>query len=180
MSTEFGSQEMKILVIHGTQKGSVYALTKTVMEQISQKQDVEWIEVGTDDFQLPVCNACQACQKKGQEHCPKFRAFAIAQNGMITCDAVILSGLRHMWAWTTMVKNTFARLSTRNHRPQLLGKQGMAITASSAGLTRQLKKILREWGIPEPMVLAADEAEKMQQITERFLAQWMAVKETTE
>ena len=163
---------MKILVIHGTQKGSVYALTKEVMEKLAQKQDVEWIEVSTDDFQLPVCNACQACVKKGQEHCPKFRAFAIAQSGMATCDTVILSGLGHMWAWTTMLKNVSDRLTSRNHRPQLLGKQGMAITASSAGLARQLKKVLNQWGIREPMILAVDGAEKMQQTVEWLMVVW--------
>ena len=159
---------MKILVIYGVQKGNTYERTKAVIKEFVHKQDVEWVEVSVDDFQLPVCNACQACVKKGQDYCPKFRAFAIAQAGMATCDAVILSGIGCIWAWSKIIQNGFDRLISRNHRPQLLGKQGMAVTASSGRLARHLKKVLHQWGISDPLIFTEDEVEKMQRAIERF------------
>jgi len=178
---------MKLLVIHGSiRKGKTYALTKEIMECLSSKPDMEFIEISVGDLKLPFCTSCHICFKRGESYCPNYAAFADVNNALLDCDGVILSGTTYMWALNAAMKNLLDHLSFKFHRPMLFGKHGMVVTTSAGagekGVAKYLKIVLGQWGINGAVVVTRNTKEeqllshgkltaKIQRASERFYQQ---------
>jgi len=178
---------MKLLVIHASlRKGKTYALTKEIMEQLSSKPNVEFIEISVADLKLPFCTSCHICFKKGEEFCPNYSSLDSVHTALRDCDGVILSGTTYMWALNAAMKNLLDHLSFNFHRPVLFGKRGMAVaTSAGAGekaVAKYIKTVLGQWGINGAVVVTRNTKEehliskekltaKMQRTSEQFYKQ---------
>jgi len=178
---------MKLLVIHGSmRKGKTYALTKEIMERLSSKPDMEFIEISVADLKLPFCTSCHICFKKGEARCPNYADFGDVHNALLDCDGVILSGTTYMWVLNAAMKNLLDHLSFNVHRPVLFGKRGMVVTTSAGagenGVAKYLKTVLGQWGVNGAVVVTRNTKEeqllsyeklnaKMQRSSERFYQQ---------
>jgi multimeric flavodoxin WrbA len=178
---------MKILVIHGSmRKGKTYTLTKEVMEWLSSKPAIEFIEFSVADLKLPFCTSCHVCFKKGEEHCPNFAVYGDVYKALLDCDGLILSGTTYMWALNAAMKNLLDHLSFNFHRPVLFGKRGIVVATSAGagekGVAKYLRTVLGQWGVNGALVVTRNTKEeqlisseklnaKIQRVSERFYQQ---------
>lgn len=181
---------MKILVIHGSmRKGNTYALTKEILSRLSAKQDVETVEFGVSDINLPFCTSCHLCLLKGETFCPHRAVMEKIQAALAECDGVIFSGVIYMRGLNAAMKNVIDHLAYLFHRPSLFGKKGMVVvTTAGSGedsVVKYLKKILGFWGVngalvvtrkmrnhnakpDETLQLSAKEIAKLDKVSNRF------------
>jgi len=156
---------MKLLVIHGSMRqGNTYALTQEIVRRLAAKPDMEVAEIAVADLDLPLCRSCHACFAQGEEFCPHYGAMRPAEEALLACDAVILTGATYMWSLNAAMKNLLDHLSWLFHRPALFGKRGMVIaTSKGAGekdVAKYLKTVLGQWGAGGALVLTQNEKEQ--------------------
>jgi len=167
-------------------KGKTYALTKEIMNRLSCKGDVEYVEISVADLKLPFCVSCHICFAKGEEYCPNYTHIADVQTALKECDGIILSGTTYMWALNAAMKNLLDHLAYGFHRPTLFGKKGMVIATSKGNgekaVTKYLKAVLSQWGVngaivvtqnskEEQLMSASKIATKLDRHAERFYKQ---------
>ena len=180
---------MKILVIHGSmRKGNTYALTNEILSRLSSKQDVEIVEIGVADLNLPFCTSCHICLMKGERFCPHRAIMEKIQTVLAECDGVIFSGVTYMRGLNAAMKNVIDHLSYLFHRPALFGKKGIVVITSTGagenGVAKYLKTVLGYWGVNGALVITrkmrnhstqvenvqflAKETAKLNKVSDRF------------
>jgi multimeric flavodoxin WrbA len=150
--------KFKILVIHGSmRKGNTYALTNEILNRLLAKQDVEILEFGVADLNLPFCGSCHACLLKGEGYCQHHNVMEKIQTALAECDGVIFSGVTYMRGLNAAMKNVIDHLSYLFHRPALFGKKGMVVVTSTGagenGVAKYLKMILGFWGVNDAQIV---------------------------
>jgi multimeric flavodoxin WrbA len=155
-------------------KGKTYALAKEIMQCLSSKPGVEFIEISVADLNLPFCTSCHVCFKKGEAFCPNYTAFGAIHKALLDCDGVILSGTTYMWALNASMKNLLDHLSFNFHRPVLFGKRGMVVaTSAGAGekaVAKYLKTVLGQWGVNGAVIVTRNTKEEQLISNEKLTA----------
>jgi multimeric flavodoxin WrbA len=156
---------MKITVVHGSmRKGNTYALTKEILNRLSNISDIEITEICIGDLNLPFCCSCHLCFSKGEENCPHYDITRKVKDVLANSDGVILSGTTYMWALNAAMKNFLDHFAYLFHRPEFFGKRGMIVTTSAGAgeknVAKYLKTVMGQWGINGAIVVTQNTKER--------------------
>ena len=142
---------MKVLAIMGSprKKGDSYKATKLLEEKMQTLGEVEFEYLFLRDMSLGDCMGCHLCIEKGEEKCPLKDDRDMIIENMEKADGIILVSSIYSLHVTALMKNFIDHLSFLWHRPRLIGKKVMVLSAGG-GVFKQplgyLETAANFWG----------------------------------
>ena len=175
---------MKTLVLNGSPRrsGTVVSLLKAVMEPLSEKQHVEWIDVCKLDMKY--CTACMKCREKGTCILPEDDAHIVGKKIRDT-DALVIGSPTHWGNMCAPLKLLFDRnvplFMGESPKglpiPRQKGKRAVIVTActtpwpfnfilpESRGTIRAIKEVLHYGGYKVVGTITKPGTKKSQQLS---------------
>lgn len=143
---------MKCLMVNGSyNKGNTWSLAKLAKENLQKLDpDMEFEEIQLRDIDLPYCQGCSLCFRKGHVHCPHNAAIQCIMDKIEESDGIIFAAATYNMQIPALSKNLIDHMSFLLHRPRYFDKKALIISTTGAigakDTTGYLAETFTGWG----------------------------------
>ena len=138
---------MKYLIINGSaHKGNTWNLAMVVKNSFKEyDNNAIFKEIHLLKEEIPFCNGCSLCFRKGKEFCPHYKKMQPLVDAIDEADGILVVSTTYGMKETALLKNFMDHLEYMMHRPYFFKKKALVITtAGGVGARSAAKSIAAE------------------------------------
>lgn len=128
--------QLNILAVIGSPRNEEsysYKTLKLIEEQMNKLRPTQFEFVFLQRVELPFCDGCLLCVRKGEEFCPEFEKIDPIVKKMESADGIALAAPVHTFNVAGLMKNFCEYFMYKRNRPSFFGKKAIVVTAASGG-----------------------------------------------
>lgn len=135
---------MNITVLMGSpRKKDTYRICKFIEETISEQVKCNFEYIFLSDYNILDCKGCDQCFTRGDDRCPNKDDVEIIKDKLISADGIIFATPVYAHQIPGRLKTLCDRLAYLFHRPILVGKPAITITATAGSGIKSVKDYMK-------------------------------------